>query len=184
MGIAGGMSLPGCEGNPVLSLYEVRLESGLCPDRHHPYRRSVQRSAKSQDSQSAARPDVRSTVDGKLEFPENCREWIYFSSGRGMSYGPSSSPDGPTVFDNVFVNPAAYRAFLKSGRRPNRAIFILEVREAKTVKDAERFAATQGWGFFAFGTGRKPPELLPETASCAGSHRRGARDTEDCRPLS
>ncbi len=69
------------------------------------------------------------TVDGKLKFPENYREWIYLSSGSGMSYGPSSSPDGPPVFDNVFV-------FLKSGRWPNRAIFILEVREARKPQAA------------------------------------------------
>jgi len=122
-------------------------------------------------SQESAKPEFRFTADSRLEFPEKFREWIFLSSGKGMTYGPASNPEGPPQFDNVFVNPAAYRAFLNSGRWPEQSIFVLEIRNAKTegsinqggyfqgdtvaievlVKDSKRFAHTQGWGFFEYG---------------------------------
>src|SRR5215831_6498303 len=48
--------------------------------------------------------EPRYTADGQLTRPENYREWIYLSSGLGMSYGPNAStnPENPN-FDNVFV---------------------------------------------------------------------------------
>ena len=43
---------------------------------------------------------------GELRFPENYREWIYLSSGLGMTYGPNAAQvmESP-FFDNVYVNP-------------------------------------------------------------------------------
>ncbi len=142
-------------------------------------------------SQQPATQDIRYTADGKLEFPENFREWIFLSAGRGMTYGPSANPDGPPQFDNVFVNPAAYRAFMTSGRWPEQSIFVLEIRKAKSegsinkggqfqgdttavevlVKDSKRFADTRGWGFFEYDAeGRGPVAKLPKTATCYGCH--------------
>ena len=59
--------------------------------------------------------DPRYTADGQLMRPMDYREWVYLSSGLGMSY-TQSSPRADPVFDNVFVPRTAYRAFLDSGR--------------------------------------------------------------------
>ena len=136
-------------------------------------------------------PDFRYTKEGQLEFPSQYREWIFLSAGRGMTYGPSANHDGPPQFDNVFVNPAAYRAFLNSGRWPEQSIFVLEIRQALTegsinrggqfqgetvalevlVKDSKRFADTRGWGFFEYGAQEQHPVAkLPKSASCYGCH--------------
>ena len=54
------------------------------------------------------------TNDNQLVRPADYREWIYLSSGLGMSYSDSSG-DGPGSFTNVFVSPAAYREFVAAG---------------------------------------------------------------------
>ena len=53
------------------------------------------------------------TKDGELVMPKDYRQWIFLSSGIGMTYsgGTSENP----AFENVFVNPEAYREFLKTG---------------------------------------------------------------------
>jgi hypothetical protein len=71
--------------------------------------------------------DPTFTKDNRLQKPENYREWIYLSSGIGMTYGPareSSAGENPP-FENVFVNPKAYKAFLESGngRRARRSFW-------------------------------------------------------------
>src|SRR5262245_20131924 len=66
------------------------------------------------------------TSDGQLRFPEHYREWVYLSSGIGMTYGPiaESNGSGPPMFDNVFVNPEAYRGYLETGRWPEKTILV------------------------------------------------------------
>src|SRR5262249_25183007 len=69
------------------------------------------------------------TGDGNLKFPEQYREWIYVTSGVDMSYGPGANM-GHSMFDNVFVNPEAYKAFLQTGTWPDKTMLVLEVRMA------------------------------------------------------
>src|SRR4051794_35914250 len=63
-----------------------------------------------------------------LPFPANYREWVFLSSGLGMTYGPLATPPAHPAFDNVFVKPEAYQAFLKTGTWPDKTMFVLEVR--------------------------------------------------------
>ncbi len=58
--------------------------------------------------------------------PKDYREWVFLSSGLGMTYTPSSTPN--PNFDNVFVNPEAYQSFLKTGTWPDKTVLILEGR--------------------------------------------------------
>lgn len=145
--------------------------------------------AASQEAAPKHSSDYQFTADSRLEFPADYREWIFLSSGRGMTYGPSANPNGPPRFDNVFVNPAAYREFSKSGRWPAGAIFVLEVRDAVTegsinkggqfqkdivgieveIKD-KRFGETDGWGFFEFGSEQKPAKQVAKGESCYTCH--------------
>ena len=71
------------------------------------------------------------TADGKLEFPANYREWIYLTTGLNMSYSPRmAGMGGHDMFDNVFVNPSAYKAYLATGTWPDQTILVLETRGA------------------------------------------------------
>jgi Cytochrome P460 len=125
----------------------------------------------------------------KLELPATYREWVYLSTGFDMSYRPMNSP-GHHMFDNVFAEPTAYKAFLATGTWPDKTQLLLEIRGAegkgsinKTgnfqgpevmglevhVKDTARFPG--GWAFFAFGNGTEPATQLPVQAECYVCHR-------------
>jgi hypothetical protein len=133
--------------------------------------------------------DPQFTKDNALLKPENYREWIYLSSGVGMVYGPareSSASDNPP-FENVFVNPKAYKAFLESGKWPNGTTFVLEIRASASqgsinkgghfqqdrlryeveVKDP-RFP--DNWAFFGFGEKDASAQAIPKTAGCQACH--------------
>ena len=119
---------------------------------------------RSSGRQEAGATLPRYTANGQLLFPEGYREWIYLSSGLGMSY----SKAGGDQFTNVFVTPAAYREFLSSGRWPEKTMFVVEERESASegsinkaghyqaalaglgveVKDSARFPET--WAYFTF----------------------------------
>lgn len=127
------------------------------------------------------------TADGQLTLPRDYREWVFLSSGLGMTYQSKAGRDLP-AFTNVFVNPGAYRAFLASGSWPDKTVLVLEVRSSASkgsinqggsyqtdllaieaeVKDSRKFPGT-GWAFFAFGksdTGK----LLLRTQDCYTCH--------------
>jgi len=130
------------------------------------------------------------TADGQLIRPKNYREWIYLSSGLGMTYGPAADAarDNNPTFDNVFVNPAAYRSFLETGKWPDKTIFVLEVRASESkgsinngghyqsgmvtieaeVKDEKRFPGK--WAFFAPGKTGSEAKMIPLSASCYSCH--------------
>src|SRR5450432_3025227 len=75
-------------------------------------------------------PTPEYTAEGKLLRPANYREWIYLSSGLGMTYGSKSNSE--PAFDNVYVSPASYREFQKTGRWPEKTMFVLEIRAASS----------------------------------------------------
>ena len=131
------------------------------------------------------------TADGKLQFPANYREWVYLTSGVDMSYGPAMNM-GHSTFDNVFVNPEAYQAFLKTGTWPDKTVLVLEVRAAGSkgsinknghfqmggvlgrevhVKDEERFEGK--WAFFGFEKG-DTGNLFPKEMDCYSCHQQHA----------
>jgi hypothetical protein len=136
------------------------------------------------------------TADGRLVRPDKYREWIFLSSGLGMTYGPLAS-DAEPRFDNVFVNPSAYKAFLETGRWPDKTVLVLEVRSAQSkgsinrgghfqtdvvgiethVKDEKRFR--RKWAFFGFREGAPNSEpAAAETSSCYSCHEpNGVVDT-------
>ena len=70
------------------------------------------------------------TVDGRLIFPSNYREWIYLTTGIDMDYNPDLMAMDYSMFDNVFVNPEAYKAFVATGTWPDKTMLVLEGRMA------------------------------------------------------
>jgi len=137
--------------------------------------------------------------NGDMLPPANYREWIYLSSGIDMSYSPKamSMGEGMSMFDNVFVNPEAYRSFLATGTWPDKTVMVLEGREGRSkgsinqrghyqavgvadmevhVKDEGRFPGK--WAFFGFDAPDKNGKLFPQTATCYSCHQEhGAVDT-------
>jgi len=132
------------------------------------------------------------TEDGRLLFPANYREWVYLTSGIDMSYSPNAMGMDHSMFDNVFVNPDAYKAFLQTGTWPDKTMLVLEVRVAGSnasinksghyqtsdtmgrevhVKDESRFAGK--WAFFGFETD-SPSKQVPKEASCYSCHEQHA----------
>ena len=76
----------------------------------------------------------RYASDGQLTLPGDYREWIFLSSGLGMTYQPASAPGGHGApsFTNVFVDPSAYRSFLSTGTWPDKTTLVLEVRASSS----------------------------------------------------
>jgi len=134
------------------------------------------------------------SAQGELQLPADYREWVYLTSGLGMTYGPAAAAEGRRPnFDNVFVNRDSYRQFMSSGKWPDKTMFILEIRGAEehvsinnggrtqgevvaieaAVKDVSRFRETT-WAYFNFGSAPRPAASaapLPTSASCYTCHR-------------
>jgi hypothetical protein len=131
------------------------------------------------------------TKGDELKLPEGYREWVYLTSGFDMSYNPAMQMGNQHMFDNVFVNPEAYKAFVNTGTWPDKTILVLEGRAAQGkgsinqsgnfqagvmdlelhVKDEARFPGK--WAFFAFG-GEKTAKAIPTSADCYSCHAQHA----------
>jgi hypothetical protein len=136
------------------------------------------------------------TADGHMEFPKDYRQWVFLTSGVDMTYNPMITKRDHSMFDNVFVNPEAYKAFLQTGTWPDKTVFVLEVRMAGEkasinqaghyqtagimgrevhVKDESRFPGK--WAFFGFDED-KPGEMFSKDMPCYSCHEQhGAVDT-------
>jgi len=92
------------------------------------------------------------------------------------------------MFDNVFVNPEAYKVFVETGTWPDKTMLVLEGRGAEGkgsinqkgnyqgveimgievhLKDEARFPGK--WAFFAFDDG-KTAKMIPTSADCYSCH--------------
>lgn len=142
-----------------------------------------------------ASDEPRYTQDNRMLRPDNYREWIWLSSGLGMSYTAGPADQNP-AFDNVFVNPPAYRSFVATGKWPDKTVLVLEIRSSLSkasinqngrvqgeitgievhVKDEARFPGK--WAFFSFDQAGQTGKLFPKQASCYSCHEQhGAVDT-------
>jgi hypothetical protein len=150
-----------------------------------------------------AAPAPSFNAAGELERPADYREWVYLTTGLDMFYGPAANAargERGSVFTNVYVTPDAYREFMRSGKWPDKTMFVLEARRAETaasidnvgksqgallaiesaVKDAARFGAnsgSNGWGYFTFdGPGglKDSASVLPTNATCYACHATNA----------
>jgi hypothetical protein len=139
--------------------------------------------------------ELQLTNDGKMLRPANYREWVWLSSGIGMSYQPGASASEHPVFDNVFASPSAYRVFAATGKWPSGTVLVLEIRASQSNASINKSGHFQGdlegievhvkddripggWGFYGFGKDKSSATLIPKTASCYSCHEQhGAVDT-------
>jgi hypothetical protein len=144
---------------------------------------------------AAADGALNYTGDGRLARPQQYREWVFLTSGFDMSYAGGRQM-GHHMFDNVFVNPDAYRVFVASGTWPDKTVLVIENRGAESkgsinrsgnfqgpkvmglevhVKDGARFSGK--WAFFEFGD-EGAAAMTPKSAACYSCHAaHGAVDT-------
>ncbi len=127
------------------------------------------------------------TSDGQMKLPEHYREWIYLSTGFDMSYSANGMQMDHHMFDNVFVNPEAYKVFEQTGKWPDKTTFVLEARGAEgkgSINQKGNFQSTEimglevhvkdsrfagNWAFFGFGDS-KTAKMIPTTAACYSCH--------------
>jgi hypothetical protein len=129
------------------------------------------------------------TADGAMKLPENYREWIFLSAGLDINYNTANpAAAGHSVFQNVFVNPTAYRSYLATGTWPDKTMMVLEIRAAEPKAGIDKRGQTQAgvnaveihvkdesripgkWGFFEFGSG-KLATITEPTAACYSCHQ-------------
>jgi hypothetical protein len=138
----------------------------------------------------AASPDAtpghpQYAADNQLLRPSDYRDWVFLSSGLGMSYNTQMDHE---MFTNVFVPQWAYQDFLKSGKWPEKTMFVVEERGATSkgsinklgkyqttdlmgigveVKDTAHFA--DKWAYFNFDDDTKSAAANPK-AGCWTCH--------------
>jgi hypothetical protein len=140
----------------------------------------------------------RFTTDNQLIRPEGYRQWMFLSSGLGMSYRKDADYNDDPAFTNVYIRPEAYRQFVADGTFPEGTILVLEMYSSKqeasinkqghfqdrfigieaAVKDSKRFA--EKWAYFGFvGKGGKAltqAKPFPKEACWECHNKNGAAD--------
>lgn len=127
-----------------------------------------------------------------MPLPDNYREWVWLTSGLGMSYSQGAAEGSPS-FDNVFASPEAYRTFKATATWPAKTVLMLEVRSSASnasINKSGHFQTERAameahvkdergqWAFYSFGNGNKVGTLIPKKANCYSCHEEhGAVDT-------
>jgi hypothetical protein len=130
--------------------------------------------------------------DNRLPFPSGYREWVWLSSGFGMTYSEGA---GAPQFDNVFVDRASWSVFEQTGHWPDKTVLVVEERASATHGSINKEGHFQtamvglaahvrdgrlpgGWAFYDFGLSKEPARMIPTTAACYSCHQKsGAVDT-------
>ena len=153
---------------------------------------------------AAAQQPETPVFEGKntLLRPLNYREWVFVGSSRGLSYARNpqaqdQAADMGEMYHNVYINPAAYREFSRTGKFPEGTTMAMELASADTkrepglqgsyekdliglevsVKDSRRFEG--GWAYFNFSNGsgssyKAKAEPFPASAGCVSCHKQNA----------
>jgi cytochrome P460 len=137
--------------------------------------------------------------DGKLKLPTGYRRWVFVGAPltpNGLNNGKAGFPE----YHHVYVEEKNLDVYLKTGSFPEGTVIVKELTRVLnptfpdgsrtepsgrgyfngefngmdvTVKDSQRFAKTNGWGFFNFGHHPLPYAESAKEASaaeCASCH--------------
>jgi hypothetical protein len=77
---------------------------------------------------------------GKLVRPRGYRSWVAVASSLGVSYNENVQRSGPGSFQNIYIEPAAYRAYRETGKFPEGTMLALAVHEARNSSSEETLA--------------------------------------------
>jgi hypothetical protein len=127
----------------------------------------------------ASHPVPQYDKNGRLMRPEGYREWVFLSSGLGMSY--SQQAGGHPMFTNVFAPQWAYKTFVETGSWPDKTTFVVEERDSQTKGSINKVGNFQTdlmgmgvevkdsgqpdkWAYFSFDEGQKTTQVNPKQA--------------------
>src|SRR5437879_46578 len=138
-------------------------------------------------------PKPAATFEGKdtLLRPDGYREWVFVGSSLGLRYGEGERPPEKLEYKNVYIDPAAYRAYKDTGTFPQGTVLVLETASGEEKREPGLRGSFQkeftglsaavkdprfdgGWGYFSFGDGpgrtkdKAPPA---KKAACFDCHR-------------
>jgi hypothetical protein len=165
-------------------------------------------------TQPPAAPEVRSTEPqydekGDLKRPADFRTWVFVGANIGLAYHsdlPDTTPRkqdqvkkkaGPGEFHNVYIQPAAYEHYLKTGKFPDRTMLVMDVYEARerdakgivssglfpgaqrrfevAVKNSKRPDGSKtDWAYYAFDKPEKTTATAFRDAACYDCHLKHA----------
>lgn len=131
--------------------------------------------------------------NGSLKQPRGWETWVMVGSSTGLSYNtPGAAPAAgvaPGMFHNVYMQPWAYREFIRTGAFPEGTMFVLSFYEASRKSapakagfyEGDRAPGIEvhlkqvgidktGWAFFAFADTTSNGTKLPAAASCYSCH--------------
>src|SRR5262249_22004486 len=125
--------------------------------------------------------------------PAGYREWIFVGSSMGLSYSENAGSRRDDLFHNVYINPAAYREYVSTGKFPEGTVMMLELARSGIKKEPglqgsfeKEFVALKasvkdgrfegGWGFFKFTDeqGKLKANASPEKTGCRSCHQQRA----------
>jgi hypothetical protein len=148
-------------------------------------------------------------AQGELKRPTDYRTWVFVGTSLGPRYR-SDVADGTTRqedgykgaklgdFHNVYINPAAYGHYVKTGKFPDKTMLVLDIYKAETrepkgivagglfsgeqlrievaVKNSARPDGSKtDWAYYDFPPGRPTAKAFPDR-TCYECHRTHAAD--------
>src|SRR2546430_2824445 len=136
---------------------------------------------------------------GQRRPPVGWEAGVMVGSSTGLSYAaapPPAAGAAPGMFHNVYVQPWAYREFIRTGAFPERTMFVLSFYEVSHKSaparagfyEGDRMPGIEvhlkqagidktGWGFFGIGDGAVPATMIPGAAPCYSCHATRAPTT-------
>jgi hypothetical protein len=145
-----------------------------------------------------AKPAAQFEGKETLLRPQDYREWVFVGSSLGLRYEEGKKAPQELEYKNIYIDPAAYRAYRETGAFPQGTVLILESAAGEekkepglrgsfqkeftglsaAVKDKDRFP--DGWAYFSFSDvpGKTKAKARPaKKTACYDCHReKGAED--------
>ena len=129
------------------------------------------------------------TQEGKLVRPEY-REWVFLSSGLGMTYSNPGAGGDAGMFSNIYVNPEALHSFQQTGTWPDKTVLVMEMYAAASKGSINKGGHYQSgfmgieahvkdtsvkgdvWKFYGFDGNDKAASARPNGNVCTQCHTR------------
>ncbi len=81
--------------------------------------------------------------EGHLVRPTNFRAWIFVGSSIGLSYFGEEDSAGPGLFHHIYIQPEAYRHYVKTGEFPDKTMLVMENYSAGSKENNTAGALTE-----------------------------------------
>src|ERR1700757_303621 len=90
---------------------------------------------------------VKNAVEWRIRAADGMASRV--TTGFDMSYSAGAMAMDHHMFDNVFVNPEAYKSFTETGTWPDKTMLVLEARKAEgkgSINQRGNFQGSEGMG--------------------------------------